>query len=1108
MTDTRLTDPRRTPPGGACSILRRRAALLVSFALLGCQAQLRPASSVPTTGEVTHGGSWLPSIAAAGPKTPAIALTASDGTGLRLIELRARAWVQAPLALTELHLVFENPEARTLEGNFEIQLPPRSAISRFGMKIDGLWQEGEVVERQAARRVFEDFLHRRQDPALLEHDAGERFRARVFPIPAHARKELIVTYSQELAGTYADYRLPLAGMPRLDILDVRVLGPHPSDPDQTIELYQTRELMVERPAEVLLHEVGGPPALGLRSGDLAVARLTIPGDQAPDAPPRAVTVLLDTSASQAADFAAKVAHLAALVRRLGEVHGAALPVRVWCFDQEAVEVFRGPAREFSRVHTDAIHRRRALGASDPARALASIRKGVQAGERVVLVGDGVATAGYTSGAAITGAARRLRTAGVTRIDAVLAGGNRDLAALTQLVTADAGANAGVVVDGSLATPAIVEKLRRRTFSDIHIAVPGSRWTWPERLDGVQPGDSVLVYADLPEGHALQVELGGGLTSPQVASQSIERPLLERAWVGARITRLLAMREALPEGDEDMRRAMRDQVVELSRKHRVLSPFTGLLVLESEDDYQRYGIRRDALTDILAIGDAGPVLLHRNGEALRVTSTRRGETLETDPSARPEDAVIHDTDGDAIADGDDRCPTEPENRNGYEDEDGCPDSIPSRIAAFTGSIRGIYFANNSANIKANARPVLDRAISILREFTTIDLEISGHRAPGETAALGQRRAKAVRDYFVAHGIAPGRLTTRDGGEDEPIDTNKTSVGRAKNRRIEFTIRIQNSPWTNAVEPKAAEAPALSGTFAAVMARLPGDPPAALALASAWWDRAPGDVLALLALGEALAAIGDKRGAARAYGSLIDLFPARADMRRHAAQRLATLGAAGLDLAIDSYAKAVEQRPDHLTGHRLYAHALARAGRHSEAFAAILEGLRISSSRRRAGVEAVLRADAGLLAAALVAHTPERRAEVVATLQSRGIGLPETPSTSFVLSWESDANDVDLHVIDGTRARASYSRPTLPSGGELVADVTNGYGPELFTIPGKPQAYPYTLEAHYFGQGPMGYGMGTLQVIEHDGKGQLRVDERPFVIMNAGARVPLGQLRPRP
>ena len=93
MTDTRFTDPRRAPPRGACSVLRRRGALLVALALLGCQAQRRPASSVPA--EVTsHGIDWLPSVTAARPTTPAIALTASDGTGLRLVELRARAWLE------------------------------------------------------------------------------------------------------------------------------------------------------------------------------------------------------------------------------------------------------------------------------------------------------------------------------------------------------------------------------------------------------------------------------------------------------------------------------------------------------------------------------------------------------------------------------------------------------------------------------------------------------------------------------------------------------------------------------------------------------------------------------------------------------------------------------------------------------------------------------------------------------------------------------------------------------------------------------------------------------------------------------------------------------
>src|SRR5947209_5476675 len=52
-----------------------------------------------------------------------IRLTASDGTGLRLASLRAESVVQDPLALTEMHLVFENPEARVLEGNFRITLP-------------------------------------------------------------------------------------------------------------------------------------------------------------------------------------------------------------------------------------------------------------------------------------------------------------------------------------------------------------------------------------------------------------------------------------------------------------------------------------------------------------------------------------------------------------------------------------------------------------------------------------------------------------------------------------------------------------------------------------------------------------------------------------------------------------------------------------------------------------------------------------------------------------------------------------------------------------------------------------------------------------------------
>ena len=64
--------------------------------------------------------------------------------------------------------------------------------------------------------------------------------------------------------------------------------------------------------------------------------------------------------------------------------------------------------------------------------------------------------------------------------------------------------------------------------------------------------------------------------------------------------------------------------------------------------------------------------------------------------------------------------------------------------------------------------------------------------------------------------------------------------------------------------------------------------------------------------------------------------------------------------------------------------------------------------------------------------------------------------------------------------------------LDYDVTTGYGPECFNIPGSHRAYPYKLQAHYYSRGPMGYGMGKLEIIEHDGKGGLRFEERPFNI----------------
>ena len=139
-----------------------------------------------------------------------VSLTASDGSGLALTGYEVDTVITGPLAFTELRLAFDNPQDRVIEGRFRLVLPDGAAVSRFAMKIDGQFQEGEVVEKQAARRAYEDALHRRQDPALLEQASPNEFSARVFPIPARGRKEIIVSWSQELPSSTAPWTNPEA----------------------------------------------------------------------------------------------------------------------------------------------------------------------------------------------------------------------------------------------------------------------------------------------------------------------------------------------------------------------------------------------------------------------------------------------------------------------------------------------------------------------------------------------------------------------------------------------------------------------------------------------------------------------------------------------------------------------------------------------------------------------------------------------------------------------------------------------------------------------------------------------------------------------------------
>lgn len=325
------------------------------------------------------------------------------------------------------------------------------------------------------------------------------------------------------------------------------------------------------------------------------------------------------------------------------------------------------------------------------------------------------------------------------------------------------------------------------------------------------------------------------------------------------------------------------------------------------------------------------------------------------------------------------------------------------------------------------------------------------------------------------------------------------------------------------PRDEQAPAFvnpwSGPFDAGMKLLrAGKQGEALRAARAWREEQPGDVLALLLLAEVLAE-SDVDEAARALGAIIDLFPKRTDLRRAVGARLdklmvqkvgnapsvmATASVASA-LSVDTWRQSVEQRPDHPQSHRGLAWALVRQAKYAEAFAAIETAIaqKYRSDGYR-GVDRILREDLGLIAAAWRAHGGPKT-EIAARMKKANGTEASGPSLRFVLWWETDSNDVDFHIRDAKGNHAYYSSPTLASGGQLYADVTTGYGPECFTIEGKQRTAPYALSAHYYSRGPMGFGLGTMMVIDHDGKGAFKLIDRPFVIMVDGAFVDLGTVK---
>jgi Ca-activated chloride channel homolog len=124
---------------------------------------------------------------------------------------RVEVEINDQVATTRVDQVFANETGRDLEGTYVFPLPESATVTGFSMWVDGQRQDGEVLTREEARRLYESIVRRNRDPALLEYVGRGAFQARVFPVPAGGERRLQLEYTQALAseGDVLRYVYPL-----------------------------------------------------------------------------------------------------------------------------------------------------------------------------------------------------------------------------------------------------------------------------------------------------------------------------------------------------------------------------------------------------------------------------------------------------------------------------------------------------------------------------------------------------------------------------------------------------------------------------------------------------------------------------------------------------------------------------------------------------------------------------------------------------------------------------------------------------------------------------------------------------------------------------------
>jgi Ca-activated chloride channel family protein len=130
----------------------------------------------------------------------------------KIKELAMHAKIADQVAQVQVSQTFVNTGSQTIQAQFVFPLPYDGAIDRLTFMVDGKEYDAKLLEKKKAREIYEAYVRKNQDPALLEWIGTGMFQTSVFPIPAGAERKVIIKYSQLLRKDkqLTDFLFPLA----------------------------------------------------------------------------------------------------------------------------------------------------------------------------------------------------------------------------------------------------------------------------------------------------------------------------------------------------------------------------------------------------------------------------------------------------------------------------------------------------------------------------------------------------------------------------------------------------------------------------------------------------------------------------------------------------------------------------------------------------------------------------------------------------------------------------------------------------------------------------------------------------------------------------------